>query len=75
MKFHRVPLGYRDSCAHLLIPLNQCRLRELYLPWKCEEERYFPLYHFINSDMRMNDVNMQSRLSPSYWLMIDSKIV
>jgi len=40
MKTNRVPLGYRDSCAHLLIPLNQCRLREFYLPWKCEDERY-----------------------------------
>jgi NADH dehydrogenase (ubiquinone) 1 beta subcomplex subunit 7 len=40
MKANRVPLGYRDSCAHLLIPLNQCRLREFYLPWKCEDERY-----------------------------------
>ncbi|KAJ0238018.1 hypothetical protein HA466_0245240 [Hirschfeldia incana] len=21
----KVPLGYRDQCAHLLIPLNKCR--------------------------------------------------
>jgi NADH dehydrogenase (ubiquinone) 1 beta subcomplex subunit 7 len=40
MKANRVPLGFRDSCAHLLIPLNQCRLRSFYLPWKCEDERY-----------------------------------
>ena len=40
MKEQRIPLGYRDSCAHLLIPLNQCRLRELYQPWKCTDERY-----------------------------------
>lgn len=39
MKANRLPLGFRDSCAHLLIPLNQCRLREFYLPWKCEDER------------------------------------
>ena len=32
----RLPLQYRDTCAHLLIPLNQCRTREYYLPWKCE---------------------------------------
>ena len=43
MKANRVPLGFRDSCAHLLIPLNQCRLREFYLPWKCEDERYYSL--------------------------------
>ena len=32
----RLPLAYRDSCAHLLIPLNRCRREEYYLPWKCE---------------------------------------
>ena len=32
----RLPLQYRDSCAHLLIPLNKCRHNEYYLPWKCE---------------------------------------
>lgn len=32
----RLPLAYRDSCAHLLIPLNKCRRDEYYLPWKCE---------------------------------------
>jgi NADH dehydrogenase (ubiquinone) 1 beta subcomplex subunit 7 len=32
----RLPLAYRDTCAHLLIPLNRCRHNEYYLPWKCE---------------------------------------
>ncbi|KAK2754703.1 hypothetical protein FQN54_006836 [Arachnomyces sp. PD_36] len=36
----RLPLAYRDSCAHLLIPLNRCRYEEYYLPWKCEDERH-----------------------------------
>lgn len=36
----RVPIPYRDQCAHLLIPLNKCRQSELYLPWKCENERH-----------------------------------
>ncbi|XP_038701415.1 NADH dehydrogenase [ubiquinone] 1 beta subcomplex subunit 7-like [Tripterygium wilfordii] len=36
----RVPLAYRDQCAHLLIPLNKCRQSEFYLPWKCEDERH-----------------------------------
>ncbi|KAH0869508.1 hypothetical protein HID58_076530, partial [Brassica napus] len=30
----KVPLGYRDQCAHLLIPLNKCRQAEFFLPWK-----------------------------------------
>jgi NADH dehydrogenase (ubiquinone) 1 beta subcomplex subunit 7 len=36
----RVPIPYRDQCAHLLIPLNKCRVAEFYLPWKCENERH-----------------------------------
>ncbi|KAH7132285.1 NADH-ubiquinone oxidoreductase-like protein B18 subunit [Dendryphion nanum] len=40
MSVARLPLAYRDSCAHLLIPLNRCRQEEFYLPWKCEDERH-----------------------------------
>ncbi|KKK16000.1 hypothetical protein P175DRAFT_0531023 [Aspergillus ochraceoroseus IBT 24754] len=40
MSAARLPLQYRDSCAHLLIPLNRCRQQEYYLPWKCENERH-----------------------------------
>ncbi|MDI1493431.1 MAG: hypothetical protein OHK93_005220 [Ramalina farinacea] len=40
MSAARLPLPYRDSCAHLLIPLNRCRFEEYYLPWKCETERH-----------------------------------
>ncbi|CAI9768465.1 unnamed protein product [Fraxinus pennsylvanica] len=36
----KVPIPYRDQCAHLLIPLNKCRQAEFYLPWKCEAERH-----------------------------------
>ncbi|KAF1815260.1 hypothetical protein P152DRAFT_471875 [Eremomyces bilateralis CBS 781.70] len=36
----RLPLAYRDSCAHLLIPLNKCRYDNYYLPWRCEDERH-----------------------------------
>jgi NADH dehydrogenase (ubiquinone) 1 beta subcomplex subunit 7 len=36
----RVPIPYRDQCAHLLIPLNKCRHAEFFLPWKCESERH-----------------------------------
>lgn len=32
----RLPLAYRDKCAHLLVPLNRCRYDAYYLPWKCE---------------------------------------
>ncbi|PHH86477.1 hypothetical protein CDD83_10198 [Cordyceps sp. RAO-2017] len=40
MREARLPLAYRDSCAHLLIPLNKCRKMTWYAPWKCEDERH-----------------------------------
>ncbi|KAI1792503.1 B18 subunit of NADH:ubiquinone oxidoreductase [Ganoderma leucocontextum] len=36
----KVPLGWRDQCSALLIPLNVCRKDKLYLPWECENERH-----------------------------------
>lgn len=40
MQEERVPLALRDYCAHLLIPLNKCRLETFHLPWKCHHERH-----------------------------------
>ncbi|KAF9291889.1 hypothetical protein BGZ68_001443 [Mortierella alpina] len=40
MQDARLPLGYRDFCAHLLIPLNKCRSETYYLPFKCGDERH-----------------------------------
>ncbi|KEI40581.1 uncharacterized protein L969DRAFT_85773 [Mixia osmundae IAM 14324] len=36
----RLPLGWRDNCAGLLIPLNKCRHENFYLPWKCTDEKH-----------------------------------
>ncbi|KAH0612529.1 uncharacterized protein LAJ45_00246 [Morchella importuna] len=36
----RLPIAYRDKCAHLLVPLNRCRYDTYYMPWKCEDERH-----------------------------------
>ena len=36
----RLPLHWRDYCAHLLIPLNQCRREAWLLPWHCGHERH-----------------------------------
>jgi hypothetical protein len=36
MRDAKLPIQYRDSCAHLLIPLNRCRFETYYMPWKCE---------------------------------------
>jgi hypothetical protein len=35
MSDNKLPLAYRDSCAHLAIPLNKCRFENFYLPWRC----------------------------------------
>ena len=40
MKAARVPLNFRDYCAHILIPLNECRVKTWYSPWKCGELRH-----------------------------------
>ncbi|KZV86833.1 hypothetical protein EXIGLDRAFT_621390 [Exidia glandulosa HHB12029] len=36
----RLPVGYRDQCSALLIPLNKCRKAHFSLPWECEHERH-----------------------------------
>ncbi|KAF9092295.1 hypothetical protein BGX23_004433 [Mortierella sp. AD031] len=40
MQDARLPLGYRDFCADLLILLNKCRSETYYLPFKCQDERH-----------------------------------
>lgn len=40
MKAAKLPISYRDYCAHLLIPLNKCRQETFYLPYKCMDERH-----------------------------------
>lgn len=40
MKAARLAMPWRDACADKLIPLNQCRRKTFWAPWKCEEERH-----------------------------------
>lgn len=40
MKDARIPPAWRDSCAHLLIPLNECRREHYFLMNKCVELRH-----------------------------------
>lgn len=40
LKAARVDLASRDHCAHLLIPLNECRRKALYMPWACGDARH-----------------------------------
>lgn len=36
----RIDLASRDFCAHLLVPLNECRRKSLYMPWSCGAQRH-----------------------------------
>ncbi|KAJ7119954.1 NADH-ubiquinone oxidoreductase B18 subunit-domain-containing protein [Mycena crocata] len=40
LKAHNVPLQWRDGCSALVIPLNICRRKTLYMPWECDHERH-----------------------------------
>ncbi|KAJ7598926.1 B18 subunit of NADH:ubiquinone oxidoreductase [Mycena floridula] len=40
LKANRVPLGWRDNCSALLIPLNLCRKQNYYLPWECQDQKH-----------------------------------
>ena len=40
MAAERIPLIFRDHCAHLLIPLNRCRVDTFAAPWKCGDLRH-----------------------------------
>ena len=40
IKKARMPLGYRDTCAHLLLQLNECRRQTFFNPHKCGHQRH-----------------------------------
>ena len=40
MKAAQVPLAFRDYCAHILIPLNECRYDHWFSPFKCTDLRH-----------------------------------
>ena len=55
MSAARLPLAYRDSCAHLLIPLNKCRTEQWYLPWRCEVCSFFVTKRWVQLDVVPED--------------------
>ena len=40
MKEARIPVAWRDSCAHILIKLNECRKETMYRVDKCTKLRH-----------------------------------
>ncbi|CAK9781429.1 hypothetical protein CC85DRAFT_255607 [Cutaneotrichosporon oleaginosum] len=62
MKANRLPLGWRDQCSSLLIPLNICRHKTDYLPWKCEDERHtYEKCQYDDYVRRMKELVKQKR--------------
>jgi len=40
MRDAKLDLAFRDECAGLLIPLNECRRATAAVPWACSDERH-----------------------------------
>ena len=40
IKDAKMPLGWRDTCAHLLLKLNECRHETYWNPHKCGHQRH-----------------------------------
>ena len=36
----KMPLQYRDFCAHMLKDLNECRIKNKFVPWACKHEKH-----------------------------------
>lgn len=57
----KLDLGWRDYCAHLLIPLNKCRRANLWLPWTCHDEKHaYEKCEYLEYKRRVKDA-MQAR--------------
>mmetsp|Transcript_5928 Transcript_5928/g.9875 ORF Transcript_5928/g.9875 Transcript_5928/m.9875 type:complete len:92 (-) Transcript_5928:156-431(-) len=40
LKAAKIPLAFRDTCAHLLVKLNRCRRDNTFSPHECGHERH-----------------------------------
>ncbi|KAI5480365.1 hypothetical protein MNV49_000940 [Pseudohyphozyma bogoriensis] len=60
----RLPLGWRDACGSLLIPLNVCRHETSYATWKCDNERHaYEKCQYDDYISRMKALEKQARLA------------
>jgi len=61
-KAARLPLGYRDGCSALLIPLNKCRRQTNYMQWECEDLRHvYEKCQYDDYVRRMKDLSKLKR--------------
>merc|ERR1711865_85375 len=67
---HRIPVHARDNCAHVLIPLNECRRANFYATSACGDLRH--AYEFCQysdfrarkaalKEMRMDDPSITAK--------------
>lgn len=55
----KVPLAFRDTCAHLLIPLNKCRRESFWNPNSCGHERHTYEECLYNSYLQRCEAKIQ----------------
>jgi NADH dehydrogenase (ubiquinone) 1 beta subcomplex subunit 7 len=57
----RVPLAFRDTCAHLLMPLNKCRRETWWSPNQCGHERHTYEECLYNSYLQRCEAKVQEK--------------
>jgi NADH dehydrogenase (ubiquinone) 1 beta subcomplex subunit 7 len=58
----KVPLAFRDTCGHLLIPLNKCRRESFWNPNKCGHYRHTYEECLYNSYLQRIEAKTQEKL-------------
>lgn len=56
----KVPLAFRDTCGHLLVPLNKCRRTTWWSPNQCGHERHTYEECLYNSYLQRCEAKVQT---------------
>mmetsp|Transcript_6212 Transcript_6212/g.7866 ORF Transcript_6212/g.7866 Transcript_6212/m.7866 type:complete len:96 (-) Transcript_6212:351-638(-) len=57
----KIPIAYRDTCAHLLVPLNKCRRETSWNPNKCGHYRHTYEECLYNSYLQRCEAKVQEK--------------
>lgn len=55
----KIPIAFRDTCAHLLMPLNKCRRQTWWHPEECSHERHTYEECMYNSYLQRVEAKVQ----------------
>ena len=58
----KTPIAYRDTCGHLLVPLNKCRRESWWNPGECGHERHTYEECLYNSYLQRCEAKVQEKL-------------